>query len=134
MKFPDILSIRPDPVITSYTDKETLLYALSLGMGDDPAHAAEELPFVYEKSLRAVPTMATLLAHGAERFIFEGGIDLAWIVHGEQRLRVHKPLPPVGSLASTARCLGVADKAKRAPSSTSNPRWRTPPPASLTPP
>ena len=106
MYYPDILSIRSEPIVSSYTDKDTMLYALSIGMGSDP----RELPFVYEKALRAMPTMATQMARGVEAVILGGGIDYAMIVHGEQRLRIHKPLPATGSVASTARCLGVADK------------------------
>ena len=42
-----------------YTDKDVLLYALSVGMGSDPLDA-RELPFVYEQGepLRTVPTLS----------------------------------------------------------------------------
>ena len=44
----------------SYNPKDAILYALSLGYGSDPVDP-QELPFVYEKNLRVVPTMAAVL-------------------------------------------------------------------------
>ena len=48
----------------AYTDRETMLYALGIGLGADPMNRAE-LPFVYEQGLRTVPTQATVAAWGA---------------------------------------------------------------------
>jgi len=106
MRFPEILQIRPEPVISTYTDKDTILYALGVGMGAEPA----ELPFVYEKALRALPSMSAVLGRGFEKILVEGGIDFMMLLHGEQRLRVHKPLPPEGRILTSARCLSVIDK------------------------
>ena len=49
----------------TYTERETMLYALSLGLGNDPLDAAA-LPFVYEgleDGLRALPTQAVVLGY-----------------------------------------------------------------------
>jgi acyl dehydratase len=54
--------------------------------------------------------MAVLMASAAGDFIRGGGINLAMIVHGEQRLTIAKPLPPAGRMTSQARCLSVIDK------------------------
>ena len=45
-----------------YRDTETMLYAQSIGFGQDPLDA-KELPFVYEQGspLRTVPSMASVL-------------------------------------------------------------------------
>ena len=45
----------------SYTSRDTMLYALCLGAGADPMDA-NELPFVYEEGLKALPTMAVILS------------------------------------------------------------------------
>lgn len=111
MRYPEILSIRSEPVITSYTDKDTILYALSLGLGANPLDS-DELSFVYEKGLRTAPTMSAIIARGAEKILVEGEVDLTMLLHGEQRLRVHRPLPPEGCVATRARCLGVVDKGR----------------------
>ena len=46
---------------SSYDEKDTMLYALSIGMGRDP-YDPQELPFVFEGAgLRVIPTVATTL-------------------------------------------------------------------------
>lgn len=106
MHYPDIPAIAPEPAEFAYDDRFTMLYALGLGCGVDDG----DLRFVYEQDLRALPTMAVLMGGPAGEFIKRGGIDEAMIVHGEQRLAVHRPLPPAGRMTVAARCLGVVDK------------------------
>ena len=60
MHYPQILAIDPEPVEFAYDDTYTMLYALGLGYGGDPTHR-DELRFVYEGRLQAVPTMAAVM-------------------------------------------------------------------------
>ena len=106
MKYPEILDIKPAPGTHSYDADATILYALGLGAGAEP----EDLQFVYEKGLRALPTFAVLMGSGSGDYIYQGGIDFTRIVHGEQRLTIHAPLPPEGTMTTQARLLGVVDK------------------------
>ncbi|HEX8057191.1 MAG TPA: MaoC/PaaZ C-terminal domain-containing protein [Novosphingobium sp.] len=106
MHYPEILSIEAEPTTFSYDADFTQLYALGLGCGAVP----DELKFVYEKGLQALPTMAVMMGGASNAFIEQGGIDYTMIVHGEQRLTLHQPLPPAGTMISEARCLGVVDK------------------------
>jgi acyl dehydratase len=92
----------------SYTERETMLYALGTGFMRDPLNE-NELPFVYENGLRAVPTMATVIAFG-QSLIGLTGINFLMMVHGEQRLTVHKPLQPFGEIVSDERIIGAYDK------------------------
>lgn len=108
MHYPDILAIEPEPAEFVYDDSYTMLYALGLGCGAQ----GDDLRFVYEKDLRALPTMAVMMGGAAGDFIEQGGIDYTMIVHGEQRLTLHAPLPPAGRMIATARCLGVVDKGR----------------------
>ena len=62
--YPDILDQRTAPRTFTYGDKDVMLYALGVGMGQDPMNETE-LPFVYEKNLKVIPTAATVLAAGA---------------------------------------------------------------------
>ena len=64
--YPDILEQKTEPRTFTYGDKDVMLYALGVGMGRDPMDE-RELPFVYEKDLKVVPTAATVLAAGAGR-------------------------------------------------------------------
>jgi acyl dehydratase len=92
----------------AYADTQTMLYALAIGMGRDPLDA-RELDFVYEKGLRAVPTLATVIAWGA-RDVRTLGVDYARILHGEQRLTLHRPLPVAASLRVDTRTVSIHDK------------------------
>jgi acyl dehydratase len=108
MRYPEILAIEPEPVEFAYDDQFTMLYALGLGCGAQ----ADELHFVYEKDLQALPTMAVMMGGGAGEFLDKGGIDYTMIVHGEQRLTIHRPLPPTGRMISDAHLLSVIDKGR----------------------
>ncbi|MCG8371202.1 MAG: MaoC family dehydratase N-terminal domain-containing protein, partial [Proteobacteria bacterium] len=93
----------------SYTDADSILYALSVGMGRDPLDA-RELGFVYEQGepLRTVPTMATVLV--PEMFPVGLGWDYNQILHGEQRLKLHRPLPPAADLLVNKRVVDAFDR------------------------
>src|SRR5207253_321323 len=82
-----------------YTSRDTILYALGVGFGADPLDA-NELRFVYEKALSAVPTMASVLASPGfwMRDRQELGIDFLKLVHGEQGVTMHAPLPSAATL------------------------------------
>jgi acyl dehydratase len=85
-----------------------MLYALGVGFGRDPMNEAE-LPFVYENGLKTVPTLATVIAWG-QRTIGQSGINYLMVVHGEQRLKVHKPLPASATIVADERVSGAVDK------------------------
>ena len=89
--YESLMSLKATGDEFTYTDRETMLYALGVGMGRDPMNAAE-LPYVYENGLKTIPTMASVIAWG-QRTIGEAGINYLMVVHGEQRLTMHKPLP-----------------------------------------
>jgi acyl dehydratase len=108
MRYPEILAIRPEPAEFAYDDRYTMLYALGLGCGVAP----DELKFVYEKNLQVLPTMAVMMGQASGAFLDQGGIDYTMIVHGEQRLALHAPLPPAGRMVSEARLLSVIDKGR----------------------
>jgi acyl dehydratase len=95
----------------AYTAKDTMLYALGLGLGADPLDA-RQLRFVYEKDLAALPTMAAVLASPGfwMRERQEIGIDFMKLVHGEQALRLHAPLSPAGTVVGRTRVTRVVDK------------------------
>jgi len=94
----------------TYTFKDTILYALGLGYGADPMNRSE-LPFVYERDLQAVPTMAGVLAHpGFWARDMDTGIDWVKLVHTDMGLILHKPLPVSGTVISKSKILEVVDK------------------------
>ncbi|HYM29804.1 MAG TPA: MaoC/PaaZ C-terminal domain-containing protein [Candidatus Cybelea sp.] len=94
----------------TYTAKDTMLYALGLGFGADPMDP-QQLKFVYEDGLKALPTMAVVLA-GLGFWVKdpESGVDWKKVLHGEQGLQVFKPLPPSGTVIGKAKITEIVDK------------------------
>ena len=107
--YPEILSLKSDPQPFAWTDRETMLYALGIGMGADPMNE-QELPFVYESGLKAVPSMATVVAWGAGPPAGRMGINYLLVVHGEQKVEFHKPLPTEARITAEGRVIGAYDK------------------------
>jgi len=97
-------------IVHAYTQRDTMLYALGLGVGADPLDEGE-LRFVFEKDLQAVPTMATVL--GSPGFWWRDsrtGADWVKLVHGEQAVQLSKPLPVAATLVATNKVVSITDK------------------------
>lgn len=93
-----------------YTEKDTILYSLGIGLGEDPVNAGQ-LRHVYERDLQAYPTMSVVL--GFPGFWMRdprAGIDHVRIVHGEQRMTLHARLPAQGTVIARNRVSHVIDK------------------------
>ncbi|MFM6854583.1 MAG: MaoC/PaaZ C-terminal domain-containing protein [Sphingopyxis sp.] len=93
------------PIITQHrlTARDTILYALGVG--------ADELRFVYEDGLCALPTMAVVL--GYPGFFWRDpalGVNWQKILHGEQSLILHAPLPVAGDIIGETRIEALFDK------------------------
>ena len=113
--YPDILDQKTAPRTFTYGDKDVMLYALGIGMGRDPMDE-RELPFVYEKNLKVVPPAATVLAAGAGRRAADveqkeglrvSQLNYLMVVHGEQKVELHKPLPTSGHFTDQGRTIGA---------------------------
>lgn len=94
-----------------YTNQDVILYALGLGAAVDNPVAAGDLQFVYERGLQCLPTYATLLA-GSGDWLADPklGIDLNQVLHGEQFLTIHQPLPAEGVVLGHERVEEIYDK------------------------
>lgn len=108
LQYDKIMSLASTGDVFAYGDRESMLYALGVGMGRDPMNEAE-LPFVYENNLKTVPTLATVIAWG-QRTLGQSGINYLMVVHGEQRLTLHKPIPPAATIVADERVTGAVDK------------------------
>jgi acyl dehydratase len=121
--YPDILDQKTAARTFTYGDKDVMLYALGVGMSHDPLDE-RELAFTYEKNLKVIPTAATVLssamgrpARGAEQVEQKPGhrpsqINYLMVVHGEQKVELHKPLPTFGTFTAEGRTIGAFDKGK----------------------
>jgi len=103
-----VIALRVPPVEHVYGPKDCMLYALGVGFGHDPVNE-DELAFVYEKNLKVLPTMATVLGYGVS-WAREAGIDQLRVVNGEQGFTLHRPLKTGGTLVAHSRIIEVIDK------------------------
>ncbi|MEX3946907.1 MaoC/PaaZ C-terminal domain-containing protein [Paraburkholderia sp. EG287B] len=94
----------------TYTARDAMLYSLAVGYGADPVDP-DDLAFVYEKELRVPPTLAVVLGFpGFWARDPRSGIDWVRLLHGEQSLVMHKPLPPAATVIGRSRITRVVDK------------------------
>ena len=105
-----LMALEIPPAEQVYDAKDCMLYALGVGLGHDPMNE-DELAFVYEKNLKVLPTMATVLGHsGSLARNPHSGINWVMVVNGEQGFTLHRPLAGHGTLVGHTRIVEVIDK------------------------
>ncbi len=118
---PDAAGSESQPRESSWDSKDCLLYALGVGAGvSDPT--GFELEFTTENTggvdQRALPTMAVVLGGGAggpdSPMAKLGDVNFAKMVHGEQGIVLHKPLPVEATVRATSKIAAIYDKGKAA--------------------
>jgi acyl dehydratase len=105
-----LLALKIPDVERTYTERDAIFYALSLGVGQDPVNV-DELPFVYEDNTKVLPTFPVVAAQpGFWARELDSGIDWVKVVHGEHDLVLHSPMPARGTVRSHTRVIEVIDK------------------------
>ncbi len=99
------------PAVTfTYDERDVMLYALAIGAGRD------ELDYCYEgRGPKVYPTFAVIpsLPPMLDAALALGA-DLRTLLHGEQEIALHAPIPPAGTLHTVPRIANVFDKGKGA--------------------
>jgi acyl dehydratase len=93
-----------------------ILYHLGLGAGV-PATDPKELEYTYERNLKVLPSFAVVpvfSALGHLGAIPGVSINFALVLHGEQDVEVHRPIPTAAKIETTGRVAGLYDKGKAA--------------------
>lgn len=110
---PDAVGDRSDPYETSWTSKDALLYAVGIGAGVD------ELAFTTENTSgvdqQVFPTYPVVMGYGggsAMRNI--GSFNPAMLVHGQQAVTLHRPIPVEGTVTVVGELVAMHDKGKAA--------------------
>jgi len=102
-----------EPMVTRQvlTTRDTILYALGVGVAHGAATDPEALRFVYEDGLEALPTMAVVLGYPGF-WLKEPRYKLDWkrVLAGDQSVRLYKPLPCAGDLTGTTTIDAIYDK------------------------
>jgi acyl dehydratase len=106
-----LMNFRIPEIRQSLRWQDAALYALSLGCGQDPMDE-DELRFVTEgPAMRALPTMAVVLGYPGFWLADPAtGVDALRLVHGEQSVEIHAPLPVEGEVIGRSRVTGIVDR------------------------
>ncbi len=97
----------------TYSARDTILYALGVGMGHDPLDE-DCLQFVYEEGLKTLPSQSVVLAYpGFWAKDPDTGIDWLKVLHAGQEVIMHRQLPPTGTVLATTRVTDISDKGSR---------------------
>src|SRR5438309_2131079 len=98
---PEAIGSKGEPVRHAWSSKDALLYAVGVGAGAvDPL---DELAFTTENTngvdQQVLPTMAVVLGVGGSgAFSRIGSFNPAMLVHGEQAIDLHGPIPVEGDV------------------------------------
>ncbi|MBZ0117616.1 MAG: MaoC family dehydratase N-terminal domain-containing protein [Sandaracinaceae bacterium] len=101
----EAVGTKTEPIVHTYRWQDQALYALGIGA------TARELDYLYEKrGPRTYPTFAVIPAFEANRALFDvvGG-DFGGVVHGGQKIVMHKPFAPAGTLTTVGEVAGIYD-------------------------
>lgn len=102
LKMPDVESV--------VTQRDTMLYALGVAIGYDPVDE-NQLKFVYEKDLVALPSMCIVLGTpGSVSQYPQLNITRTHVLHAEQGFELHRPLPAEATFIGENRVLKALDK------------------------
>ncbi len=114
MEYEKLLNRKFPTIRHSYTEKDSILYALGVGMGIDPLDE-ECLRFVYEDGLKVLPSQAVILGHpGFWAKEDDTGLDWVRVLHAGQEIILYRPLPVAATVEATSRITEIIDKGERA--------------------
>lgn len=104
---PEVVGLELPATTFDYEERDVMLYALGIG--------AKELPFIFERGLKVIPSFAVIPAFPALMGLSAGvEINPVMILHGEQGFKIAKTIPTKGSLTTAGTVTGVYDKGKGA--------------------
>jgi acyl dehydratase len=106
-----LLGMPPLMTKRKFTRKDTMLYALGTGACGDAD--GDELRFVYERDLQALPTYPTVVAYPGF-WMREPQYEIDWkrVLHIEQSVELHRTIPVEGSVRSELHIDEILDKGR----------------------
>ena len=108
INYDEIMSLKSENIEISYTDKDSILYGLGVGLGNDPMDM-NELKYVYENGQIALPSMATNFQYHSS-LLMSAKLNFIMVVHGEQKLSIINPIPVSGDFLADMKVINCFDK------------------------
>ncbi len=109
---PEAVGTTSEPGEGRWTSKDALLYAVGVGAGTD------ELAFTTENSKdieqQVLPTFPVVIGGGGGAMRDIGTFNPAMLVHGQQAVTLHGPIPVEGTVSVTGKIVAMYDKGKAA--------------------
>ena len=103
----DAIGKKIGPFTKDYTWKDAVLYALGVGAG------FSDLNYCYEKDLKVIPSFGiTTIYDCMPQLVATSNVNLAGVLHGEQELIFHNPIPPEGTLTTEGAITHYYDKGR----------------------
>ncbi len=104
----DAIGKKIGPFTKDYSWKDPVLYALGVGAG------FSDLEYCYEKDLKVIPSFGiSTLYDFMPELATTSKVNLAGILHGEQELIFHNPIPPEGTLTTEGAITNYYDKGEK---------------------
>ena len=103
-----------EPATGSWSQDDVIRYHLGIGAGV-PATDPNELEYTYEKNLKVLPSFGVCPVFGAIAGLAgTPGLEFnfAMLLHGEQDIEIHRPLPVAAEIESRGRVAELWDKGK----------------------
>ena len=114
---PDAVGTTSAPGEASWDSKDALLYALGVGAGAVDPLSPDELKFTTENSKgieqQVLPTFPVVVPVGsaADHPLSKiGEFNWAMLVHAEQAVELHQPIPVSGTVSGETTITGIFDK------------------------
>ena len=110
---PEAVGSKGEPIEVSWDSKDCLLYAVGIGAGTD------ELAFTTENTSGVeqlvFPTFPVVIGWGAGSAMANiGEFNWAMLVHGQQSVTLHQPIPVEGTATLQSEIVAIYDKGKAA--------------------
>ena len=103
----DAIGKKIGPFTKDYTWKDAVLYALGVGAG------FSDLDYCYEKDLKVIPSFGiTTMYDLMPQLVATSSVNLSGVLHGEQELIFHNPIPPEGILTTVGAITHYYDKGR----------------------
>jgi acyl dehydratase len=105
-----VIGKKTEPRVFEYTWKDVVLYNLGIGASE------KDLTFVYENAPGGLKVLPSFCVVPAMRAFPHLGDDMEWslMLHGEQAIKLSRPIPPQGRLIQVGECTNIFDKGKGA--------------------